>query len=75
MEERPSEHSSTRSPLSTSKVKWSAYMSGSEPRARVITERDGCTRASSGVILPESTSSSTKEWSWVTRTRVPLCSR
>ncbi len=75
MDERPSEHRITRSPASTPMVKWSAYMSGSEPRARVMTEREGCTRASSAVISPASTSSSTKEWSWVTRTRAPLCSR
>ena len=75
IDERPSEHRMMRSPLWTSSVKWSAYISGSEPSARVMTERDGCTRASSSVISPASTSSSTKEWSWVTRTRRPSWSR
>ena len=59
MPDRPSEQMITRSPAETLSVKWSAYMSGSEPSARVITERDGCTRASSAVISPASTSSST----------------
>ena len=59
MDESPSEHRMTRSPLLTSSEKWSAYMSGSEPRARVMMEREGCVRASSAVIWPESTSSST----------------
>ena len=59
MDERPSEHTMMRSPFATSSEKWSAYISGSEPRARVMMEREGCTRASSAVIWPESTSSST----------------
>ena len=59
MDERPSEQMITRSPFSTSSVKWSAYISGSEPSARVMMERDGWTRASSAVISPASTSSST----------------
>ena len=59
MPDRPSEQMITRSPAEMLSVKWSAYMSGSEPSARVITERDGCTRASSAVISPASTSSST----------------
>ena len=59
MLERPSEQITTRSPAVTSSRKWSAYMSGSEPSARVMIERDGCVRASSAVISPASTSSST----------------
>ncbi len=59
IEERPSEQMMTRSPVVTSSVKWSAYMSGSDPSARVMMERDGWTRASSAVISPASTSSST----------------
>ena len=59
IEERPSEQMIMRSPRSMSSEKWSAYMSGSEPSARVMMERDGWTRASSAVISPASTSSST----------------
>ena len=59
IDERPSEHRMMRSPVLTSREKWSAYMSGSEPSARVMMEREGCVRASSAVIWPESTSSST----------------
>ncbi len=59
MLESPSEQMITRSPLATSMEKWSAYISGSDPRARVMIEREGCTRASSAVICPASTSSST----------------
>ena len=59
MDERPSEHRMSRSPSSMLSWKWSAYMSGSDPSARVMTERLGCTRASSAVISPASTSSST----------------
>ncbi len=59
MLERPSEHRIRRSPSSICRVKWSAYMAGSEPSARVMTERLGWTRASSAVISPASTSSST----------------
>ena len=60
MEERPSEHSSTRSPRATSTVKWSARMVRSLPRARVMIERLGWIRASSRVGLsPAATSSST----------------
>ena len=59
MEESPSEQMMMRSPASTSIVKWSAYMLGSEPSARVIMERLGCRRASPTVISPASTSSST----------------
>ena len=59
IDDRPSEQTMMRSPRSTSSMKWSAYMSGSEPRARVMMEREGWTRASSAVISPASTSSST----------------
>ena len=59
MDESPSEQMMMRSPASTSIVKWSAYMLGSEPSARVIMERLGCRRASPTVISPASTSSST----------------
>ncbi len=59
MLDKPSEHRIRRSPSSILREKWSAYMAGSEPSARVITERLGCTRASSAVISPASTSSST----------------
>ena len=59
MLDKPSEHRIRRSPSSMLRVKWSAYIAGSEPSARVMTERLGCTRASSAVISPASTSSST----------------
>ena len=59
IEDSPSEHTMILSSATTSSVKWSAYMSGSEPRARVMTEREGCRRASSAVISPASTNSST----------------
>ena len=59
IEESPSEQMTMRSPDETAMLKWSAYMSGSEPSARVMTEREGCVRASSAVISPASTSSST----------------
>ena len=59
IDDRPSEHSSTRSPRATSIVKLSAFMAGSLPSARVMIERLGWMRASSGVISPAATSSST----------------
>ena len=59
IEERPSLHRSTLSPLETSMLKWSACILGSLPKARVMTERLGWMRASSGVICPAATSSST----------------
>ncbi len=59
IDDRPSEHSITRSPRTTSIVKWSAFMAGSLPSARVMMERLGWMRASSGVISPAATSSST----------------
>ena len=75
MEESPSEQMMMRSPVVTSSVKWSAYMSGSLPSALVMMERDGWTLASSAVISPASTSSSTYEWSCVRRTSAPAWRR
>jgi hypothetical protein len=67
----PSEHISTTSPARTGKVQVSTSTSFSMPSARVMIERWGCSAACSSVSLPRRTSSSTSEWSWVSRVSDP----
>ena len=54
MPDRPSEQMSRRSPVSTLISYRSGWVCGSLPKARVMTERLGCERASSGVSWPAS---------------------
>ena len=61
--ERPSEQSSRTSPSRTWTTLVSTSSSGPAPSARVITERCGCTAASSRVRRPARSSSATSEWS------------
>ena len=53
-------------------VKTSTSTSASVPSARVITERCGCTSASSGESSPRRTSSATSEWSSVSCSSLPV---
>ena len=54
------------------RVKTSTSTSASVPSARVITERCGCTAASSGDSSPRRTSSATSEWSSVSCSSVAV---
>jgi hypothetical protein len=72
---RPSEQSRKTSPASAGTLKASTSTSGSVPSARVITERCGWLSASSADSLPLRTSSATSEWSSVSCSRRPACSR
>ncbi len=74
--DRPSEHSSQRSPARASRTDTSGTISMSKsPRTRSSTERCGWCSASSAVILPVLTRCWTKEWSLVTWVSSPSRSR
>ena len=75
MVDRPSEHSSRRSPVSTLISYRSGCRCGSLPSARVMTERWGCVRASSGVSWPASIMSAIRLWSRVSCCSLPWWSR
>ena len=49
----------------------STSTSGSGPSARVITDFEGWSNASSGEIWPLRSSSATREWSWVSCSSSP----
>ena len=64
--QRPSEHSSHRSPGCVGMMKVSSSGSASmSPSTRISTDRRGWNRASSGVMRPESTRRCTNVWSVV----------
>ena len=75
IEVSPSEQSRKTSPGCASIVNVSTSMSGSVPRARVITDRCGCDSASSGDSFPLRMSSATSEWSCVSCSSAPLRTR
>ena len=75
IEVSPSEHSRKTSPSRSATVWRSTSTTGSGPSARVMIDFCGCSDASSAVSLPWRSSSSTSEWSSVSRRSSPSRSR
>ena len=65
--DRPSLHTTNRSPGVGGSTHTSGAGAGSEPSERVMTLRIGCRAASDASMRPASISSRTSEWSRVTR--------